>query len=191
MTVQPETLPPTPVVETTIPNQPAPDLEKEQMQKKLNELEAQKEHWRNKYERDITNVPPINNPPVPPDDVFSDEGKLLVDKYVKPLQDTISSLQDALSLKDLQTQFPLLKEAGPEFEEFRKDYPGAKLESVAKLFLSEKGLSQPPKPGLERPTGGDRIPPKMGMTLEELDAIRVSDPRAYQTYITNNPIPQS
>lgn len=186
-----ETLPPVPAVETTTPNQPATDPEKEQMQKKIVELEAQKDHWRNKYDRDIVNPPQPNNPaPVPQDDVFSDEGKLLVEKYVAPLQQEINLLQEQIALRDLQTQYPILRETAPEFAEFRRSYPGVKLEAAVKLFMSEKGLSQPPKPGLERPTSGDRTPPKTGMTLAELDDMRVNDARAYEAYIKNNPIPK-
>lgn len=120
-------------------------------------------------------------PPVPTgDEPFSDEGKLIVEKYVTPLQQTVVSLQDELALKDVQAQFPMLKELSGEFDEFRKDYPRHKLANVAKLFLSEKGLIDTPRQGLEKPTGGDRTPPSTGMTSEEIKTLRTTNWPKYQ-----------
>lgn len=166
--------------QNTLPPAPVVSREKE-LEQKLIEAEAQKEHWRSKYDRDITNVQqPVT--PEPSEDVFSDEGKAILQKYVTPLESKITSLEDQLALKDIQAKFPELKELNSEFEEYRKEYPRHKLENVAKLFLDEKGLgpSQPRK-GLEQATGGPRNAPSLGkMTAEEVKQLRETNFKLYQ-----------
>lgn len=176
----------TPAGEQTPQNTPAVDPEKEQLKSKIVELDAQKEHWRTKYERDITNVPLT---PEPSDAVISDEGQAILQQHIAPLQRQVSSLTDQLALKDLQVAYPQLKELASEFEEFRKDYPQTKLENVAKLFLSEKGFLEPKRPGLEKTTGGPRVAPQVGMTLEEFDKLRDTNFKLYQEMIAKGQIP--
>lgn len=117
-------------------------------------------------------------PPV--SDVFSDEGRAIVEKYVTPLQQTVESLQDQLVLKDLYNAYPDLKGLSSEFDEFRKDYPRHKLDNVAKLFLTEKGMLDTPRKGLEKPTGGVRTPISTGMTHEDIKNLRETNYRKYQ-----------
>ena len=170
------------------PPVPASDEEKEQLNKKLIELEAQKEHWRTKYERDISNVP-SQVIPDSSDEVFSDEGKTIVEKYLAPLESKISSLEDQLALKDLQTTYPDLKGLSNEFNEYRKDYPKHKLENVAKIFLQEKGLLETPiRKGLEKPTGGPRTPISSGMTVDEIKSLRETNFRLYQDMLMKGQI---
>lgn len=114
------------------------------------------------------------------EDVFSDEGKAIVDKYVKPLEQTIESLQYQLALKDVHAAYPALKDLPGEFEAFRQEYPRHKLENVAKLFLSEKGLLDAPRKGLEKVTGGPRVPVSTEPTAEDKKNLRVNNPRKYE-----------
>lgn len=116
----------------------------------------------------------------PSEDVFSDEGKAIVDKYVKPLEQTIESLQDQLALKDVHAAYPALKDLTGEFETFRQEYPRHKLENVAKLFLSEKGLLDAPRKGLEKVTGGPRVPVSTEPTAEDKKNLRMNNPRKYE-----------
>ena len=113
-------------------------------------------------------------------DAWSEEGKLIVEKHVKPLQDTINSLEEKLALKDVQATYPVLREISSEFDEFRKEYPRHKLDNVAKLFLSEKGLLEPQRKGLEKPTGGFKNQKTPGsMTTEEVRHLRETNFRKY------------
>ena len=122
-------------------------------------------------------------------DAWSDEGKLIVEKHVKPLQDTINSLEERLLLKDIQTTYPMLREVSSEFDEFRKEYPRHKLENVAKLFLSEKGLLDSPRQGLEKPTGGPRNQKAPGtMTNDEVKHLRETNFRKYADMLKKNQI---
>ena len=113
-------------------------------------------------------------------DAWSDEGKLIVEKYVRPLESTISSLEERLALKDIKATYPMLGEVSEEFDEFRKEYPRHKLDNVAKLFLTEKGLLEPQRKGLEKPTGGPKNQKAPGtMTTSEVKHLRENDYRKY------------
>ena len=114
-------------------------------------------------------------------DAWSDEGKLIVEKYVKPLESTINSLQETIALKDIQAMYPMLREVSSEFDEFRKEYPRHKLENIAKLFLTEKGLLGTQRQGLEKPTGGPKNQKTPGsMTTAEVKHLRENDHRKYR-----------
>ena len=105
------------------------------------------------------------------DETYSDEGRVLSDK--------IKSLEDKIELQELQTKFPELKTLTSEFNEFRKEYPRHKGENVAKLFLSEKGILEPIRKGLEKPTGGTRTTPSPEMTADDVKRLRETDFRKY------------
>ena len=122
------------------------------------------------------------------DEVFSDEGRAIVQKYVEPLGKKIDSLTDELALKDLQIQYPALKDLLGEFNEYRKDYPRHKLDNVAKLFLNEKGLIEPTRKGLERQTGGVRTPLTSGMNAEDVKKLRETNYKKYQEMVRNGQI---
>jgi hypothetical protein len=121
-------------------------------------------------------------------EVFSDEGKIIVQKYVEPLKETIISLEDKIALKDLQIQYPVLKDLLSEFNEYRKEYPRHKLDNVAKLFLTEKGLIEPTRKGLERQTGGTRTPSMSGQTAEDVKKLRETNYKKYQEMVRNGQI---
>ena len=111
----------------------------------------------------------------PQADETSDEGKLL--------QKQIDALTDKLELKELHDKFPELKGLSTEFDEFRKDYPRHKGENIAKIFLSEKGLLEAPRKGLEKPTGGTRVAPSPEMTAKDVETLRKTDYRKYTELI--------
>ena len=62
------------------------------------------------------------------------------------------------------------------------------MENVVKLFLSENGLIESPRRGLEKPTGGDRTPPLMGMTSEEVKTLRETNYRKYEDMLMKGQI---
>ena len=105
------------------------------------------------------------------DETYSDEGRVLSNK--------IKSLEDKIELQELQAKFPELKTLSSEFNEFRKEYPRHKGENVAKLFLTEKGILEPVRKGLEKPTGGTRTTPSPEMTADDVKRLRETDFRKY------------
>jgi len=105
------------------------------------------------------------------DEIYSDEGKVL--------KQEIDTLKDKLELQELQEKYPQLKGLSAEFNEFRQDYPRHKGENVAKLFLSEKGLLESARVGLENPTGGTRTPVNPEMTLQDIENLRKTNYKKY------------
>ncbi len=119
--------------------------------------------------------------PTDTDEVYSDEGKLILNQ-IKERDAKIAALEEKEVLRDLSSQFPELQGKLAEFNEYRRDFPTAKMESAAKLFLMEQGLNQPkPKPkGLEGGSGGPRIPESSGaISAAEIDRIRSTQPRLF------------
>lgn len=116
---------------------------------------------------------------IPSDEVFSDEGKAIL-KRIESFEQKFSALEEEKILERTLNQFPALKEMTSDFLEYRKsEHPRAKLESVAKLFLVEKGLLEPQRKGLEKPTGGQRTPEPQGMSSEDIKNLRTTDYRKY------------
>ena len=105
------------------------------------------------------------------DEIYSDEGKML--------KQQLDAITDRLELSDLQNKYPELKGLSSEFNEFRKEYPRHKGENVAKLFLAEKGLITPPRVGLEKPTGGLKVPVSPELTPDQIKDLREKDYRKY------------
>lgn len=156
------------------------DLEAELASLKTKNLELlkQKEHWREKYERDI-------NKPVPSEeieeDLMSDEGRTLKSQ-INALQNKLSSFEKEREEQRVYSAYPQLKDKKEEFEEYlsNPDNSGIKLERAAKLFLVENGLLEtaPQRLGLEKPTSGSKIP-KVNPTVDDFKRIRESQPRKY------------
>lgn len=143
-------------------------------------LRKEAEERAERAEADAAALKEAGTPSVP-DNGFSDEGKAIIEQHVKPLAETITSLQEQLVLKDLVVAYPALKDKLTDFEDFRKDYPRHKLENVAKLFLSERGLLVPTtRIGLETTTGGDRTPAPAGMSLADVKNLRETNYNEYK-----------
>lgn len=120
---------------------------------------------------------------IPSDEVFSDEGKAIL-KRIESFEQKISVLEDERAIEITLNQFPTLREMKSEFLEYRKsEHPRAKLESVAKLFMAEKGLLEPQRKGLEKPTGGTRTPESQGMTVEEIADLRSNNWKKYKDMV--------
>lgn len=113
-------------------------------------------------------------------EVFSDEGKALQSRIQK-LEEQLTTANEEKLLSSVQSQYPALVDKLEEFNEFRKSYPGANIDSVAKLFLVENDLLQPKTPpkGLERGSTGPRTIPKQGMTSEDVKDLRNKDYKKY------------
>ena len=110
--------------------------------------------------------------------IFSDEGEYLK-KQISSLSDKIRSIESDKDFQGITNQFPILKEKLDEFKTFQLDYPSVKLEQVAKLFLSENGLFNKPRKGLEKPTGGSKAPFTTGMTADDIKTLRETNYKKY------------
>jgi len=113
------------------------------------------------------------------DEVYSDEGKVLKNE-ISQLRETVTRLEDEKQLERTIAQFPALKDFSGEFDTFRKEYPRHKLENVAKLFLTEKGIIGETRIGLEKTTGGSKEPQKSGFTNDEVADLRKNNYKKYQ-----------
>lgn len=97
------------------------------------------------------------------------------------LKDEIRDIKSKLARAEVIENHPELKESWPEFEKFREDEDnkGMNLKTAAKAFLIEKGLINPQRKGLEKPTGGSKTPPTTGMTVDEVKQLRETNYRKY------------
>ena len=182
---------PTTPAEPTVPSKTAEEKLAEEIAglRQTNvELQEQKKHWREKYERDITSVA---TQPVPSeDDVFSDEGKAL-NSSIAALSEKLSSIEKKEARRDAEVQFPFLKDKKDEFDAFLEDDENKRIsiKKAAQLFAAEHGLLAPePRKGLEKPTGGGGAPPTTGISDEEAENIRKTDSRKYEKLIREGKI---
>ena len=130
----------------------------------------------------------LENSPDSPD-VFSDEGKAL-QKEIASLKTELSGVNGELSKKEVLIAYPVLKEKWEEFETFRADpdNSGMNLRTAAKAFMVENGLLDAPRKGLEKPSGGSRIPPSTGLSVEEITDLRENNWPKYQQMIRQGSI---
>lgn len=111
-------------------------------------------------------------------EAFSDEGKLL-EKKILQVNKELEALKNERVLSSLHNQYPQLRDLSAEFNQFKDEFPASKMESVAKLFLMEKGLLDTPRKGLEKTTSGGQAPVSDGLTAEEIADLRRNNHRKY------------
>lgn len=113
-------------------------------------------------------------------DVFSDEG-LALKKQIDSLASQIASRDEKEILSSLENKFAPLKDKRAEFEQYRLDNPGMRLETMAKAFLIDNDLLEVPhtRKGLETTTGGGRQPVSTDLSVEEIRKIRETNSRQY------------
>lgn len=123
------------------------------------------------------------------DEVFSDEGKILK-KEIGSLRSELTEIRGELSKEKIISSTPILKEKWSEFEEFRAlpENKGMNLRTAAKAFLIENGLLEPSRKGLEKTTGGPRMPLTSGMTAEDVKTLRETNFRKYQEMLMKGQI---
>lgn len=94
----------------------------------------------------------------------------------------LATVKTELSQAKLFRQYPVLEQAWPDFTEWhaKDENKAMPLESAAKVFMAEKGLLEPRRPGLQPNTGGQPQAPKQGMSAEEVKALREGDGRKYR-----------
>ncbi len=154
-------------------------LEKEKLEER-----RKKEHWREKYNRDVVKPTPATPREEIQDETLSDEGKMLVTR-IADLEKTIKSQEIQSSLTSIYSRYPAIKDKADDFAEFREENSELSLEKAAKLFLFEKRLpsGQPaaqPRKGLESPTGGKpTVDTSKKLTVEDVKRIRENEPKKY------------
>ena len=122
-------------------------------------------------------------------DVFSDEGKALQRKIDEQDEKIKTILQDNAK-KDVLISNPVLKEKWEEFEAYRAlpDNQGMNLKTAARAFLLDEGLLEPQRKGLEKTTGGPRVPLTQGMSAEDVKNLRENDPRKWREMLQRGDI---
>lgn len=179
-----EPVTPTTTAEPTVQSNVAPEPE-EVLRKQISELQAQKEHWRGKYERDITSqkIEPVSSVE---EDVYSDEGKMLKGE-ISTLKSELKEIKLKEERREIESEFSVLKDKKEDFDAFLEDEENKRLSirKAAKLFLAEKGLLEVPieRKGLEKPTAGGQTPPNPTKSDEELETLRKTNYREYEKLI--------
>lgn len=124
------------------------------------------------------------------------EKRRALEERLSTLESSVSSGEDAeyvsksefaelktkLTKAEVLSAHPELKDKWDSFEEFREDpeNKGMSMKTAAKAFLVEKGLLETPRKGLEKPTGGQRVPLTSGMSVEDVKRLRETDFKKYQ-----------
>ena len=105
------------------------------------------------------------------------------DDQLASVRAELADIKKRQQRSEVLESYPQLKEIWSDFEEFRSDSDnkGMNMKTAAKAFLVEKGLLEPivKRQGLEKPTGGTRVPLSTGMTMEDVANLRVNNYRKY------------
>src|SRR3990167_5694608 len=101
---------------------------------------------------------------------------------ISSLRAELAEVKTKQQRSEVIESYPALKEVWSDFEEFRldSDNKGMNMRTAAKAFLTEKGLLEPKRKGLEKPTGGPRVPLLTGMTAEEVKHLRETNFKKYE-----------
>jgi len=167
------------------------EAEIERLKTKEVELQAQKEHWREKYERDIASKTTEPAPSEEPE-AYSDEGKALKGE-ISSLNEKLQSIERKDARREVEAEYPVLKDKRDDFNAFLEDEENKRIsiKRAAKLFLAEKNLlaAEPPeRKGLEKPTGGGVTPPEPKLSNEEIEHLRKNDWRKYEKLLIEGKI---
>jgi len=119
-----------------------------------------------------------------PEESLSDEGRLLK-QQIEEQNKKIAFLLEDQNKERLFNKYPILQDKEDEFNDFKLQYPGVPTDKVAKLFLSENGLSEtaPKRKGLERPTSGPKNQREEVLTGQDVDRFMKGDEKKLQKMI--------
>lgn len=103
------------------------------------------------------------------------------DEELETVKSEVADLKAQLQKAEVVERHPEMKDAWDKFEEFRADpeNKGMNMKTAAKAFRIENGLAEPVRQGLEKQTGGDRVPISQGMSIDEVRKLRENDSRKY------------
>lgn len=111
---------------------------------------------------------------------YTNDDPAVVSKLAE-LDAKLNRIEEDKQMDSTFAKYPVLADKRAEFEEFRKEYPGTKMENVAKIFLAEKDLLETPtrRKGLEK-GGTQRVAPESGkMTADDVKRLRTTNGREY------------
>jgi len=208
--------------DTPIENQSAeeaPDAPKEEktseeiksLQKQIDSLQAQKEHFREKAQQSSEELEELRENPPPPSEIDRAEALSSWDqmspteqnlfKRQRDFKREIDGLKDRLARTttklDWDDQFsqltknPTFSSIAKRREKF-KEFCGESMPSevMAKAFLFEdakeigaKEEKDKTRPGLETSSGGERKAPSPELTSEQREYLRVKEPEKYKALI--------
>lgn len=102
----------------------------------------------------------------------------------------LSEIKAKLNKSETVELYPVLKELWTDFEEYHDnpDNKGMNMKTAAKAFLVEKGLLEPQRKGLEKPTGGTRAPISVEMKPEDIKILRETNYKKYYEMIKKGQI---
>lgn len=178
---QAPTVPPDPTGSHTPEPKLYAALSEERKLRKQAEVEAEEERFRRKeLERKLKDLESTPDEPSELDEDPEKNNELAGE--VRNLKSSLREIERRETRRELEAKFPQLAENRKEFDSFLEDEENSKLSlaKAAKLFLAEKGLltDAPPRKGLEKPTGGAKVPtPKMSKA--DIKRLREEQPRRY------------
>ncbi|MEK6828671.1 MAG: hypothetical protein AABY15_00970 [Nanoarchaeota archaeon] len=119
------------------------------------------------------------------DDEDYSEAEIRLRKEMQKMNEKLVSLEAEQVRKTLENQYPQLIDKKEEFEEFleAEENKNIPLARAAKLFLLDNNLletSGTGRMGLEKPSGGERVAPKSGMSSTEAEDLRKNHPKKYR-----------
>jgi hypothetical protein len=123
------------------------------------------------------------------DDYLETDDK--VASQVAELSAQLASMKEQTQLDVIYAKYPVLKDKIEEFDTFKQDYPTDKLETAAKIFLTENDLltEEAPRKGLEPAKGGNRVPPRGGkMSSEDIQRLRENNWEEYRKKVKSGEI---
>ena len=114
-----------------------------------------------------------------------------VSQKLNELTTKINKIEEEKQMESIFAKYPAIKDKLSEFEQYKLDYPGVKLESTAKLFLADNDLltEAPKRKGLEKAGGGQRVAPSSGkMTSEDAQRLRTTNYKEYVKKVKDGPL---
>lgn len=114
----------------------------------------------------------------------SDPGK------IAELEKSLEEVKAGQAKAELLERYPILKEHWQALMEYRQlpENKGMNLNTAAKVFLSDKGLLETRRAGLETPSGGEAPPTDGSMTPEQIADLRMNHPEKYRDMIMKDQI---
>jgi hypothetical protein len=112
------------------------------------------------------------------------------DEETVAIKSELREIKTKLAKAELLEAHPVLKESWNDFEKFREEdeNKGMNLRTAAKSFMVERGLLEPQRKGLEKPTGGTKIPSSTNTSPEEVTKLRTTDHRKYRDMLLKGQI---
>ncbi len=125
------------------------------------------------YEIRLAELDGLNAPP----------GSGEADARVASLETTVKGLTDELAKGKVLEAYPVLSDKWADLEAFMalEENKGMSLATAAKVFVVDKELITPKRPGLEAPTGGGHSPVPSGkLTSEQAAHLRQTNYKGYR-----------